>query len=140
MHPTLESYEKFIYSLPDQFTSVQYSTLVFIRLEPYTAVVRGEVFLEKDIRLRVQVLDFDEGFIQQYSYEVYQGEQKLHWYDSFPHPHVPELASTDPHHKHVPPDIKHHRIPTPDLSFDQPNLPFLIGEIEELLARETKDQ
>ena len=40
------------------------------------------------------------------------------------------LADTDPHHKHIPPDIKHHRIPAPDLSFSHPNLPFLIEEIE----------
>jgi hypothetical protein len=38
-------------------------------------------------------------------------------------------ASTDPHHKHVPPDIKRHRIPAPGLSFEQPNLPFLIAEV-----------
>jgi hypothetical protein len=48
----------------------------------------------------------------------------------FEHPHIPELASTDPHHKHVRPDIKHHRIPAPDLSFTHPNLPFLIEEVE----------
>ncbi len=35
-----------------------------------------------------------------------------------------------PHHKHVPPDIKHHHIPAPGLSFTRPNLPFLIEEIE----------
>lgn len=39
------------------------------------------------------------------------------------------LASTHPHHKHIPPDIKHHRIPAPNLSFTIPNLPFLIEEI-----------
>ncbi len=37
---------------------------------------------------------------------------------------------THPHHKHILPDIKHHRIPAPDLSFTRPNLPFLIQEIE----------
>jgi hypothetical protein len=26
--------------------------------------------------------------------------------------------------------MKHDRIPAPDLSFNRPNLPFLIGEIE----------
>lgn len=41
-------------------------------------------------------------------------------------------ASTDPHHKHVPPDIKHNRVPAPGLGFDAPNLPFLITEIESL--------
>ena len=41
--------------------------------------------------------------------------------------------STLPHHKHVPPDLKHHRVPAPHLSFDHPNLPFLIKEIEQTL-------
>jgi hypothetical protein len=41
------------------------------------------------------------------------------------------LAAADPHHKHVPPDIKHHRIPAPHLSFMRPNLPVLIEEIEQ---------
>ncbi len=39
--------------------------------------------------------------------------------------------------KHIPPDIKHHRIPAPELSFTQPNLPFLIREIEGLLTDST---
>lgn len=46
------------------------------------------------------------------------------------------LVSTLPHHKHIPPNIKHHRIPAPQLSFTRPNLPFLIADIErELLDR-----
>jgi len=40
------------------------------------------------------------------------------------------LAATHPHHKHIPPDIKHHRIPAPGLSFTRPNLPVLIAEIK----------
>ena len=55
--------------------------------------------------------------------------KRLYWYDSQPHPHTPELQNTHPHHKHIPPDIKHNRIPAPGLSFTQPNLPFLIEEI-----------
>lgn len=50
-------------------------------------------------------------------------------YGPLPHPHIPEMASTHPHHKHVPPDIKHHRLPAPHLSLAQPNLPFLIQEV-----------
>ena len=38
--------------------------------------------------------------------------------------------SAHPHHKHVRPDIKHHRVPAPGLSFQAPNLPFLIREVE----------
>jgi len=56
------------------------------------------------------------------------------WYDPQPHPNDPTLASTAPHHKHVPPDIKHHRIPAPGLSFGSPNLPLLIEEIERAAA------
>ena len=50
-------------------------------------------------------------------------------WDNAPHH---ESAITFPHHKHVPPDIKRHRIPAPDLSFTPPNLPKLIYEIENL--------
>jgi hypothetical protein len=67
---------------------------------------------------------------------VYQGEERLYWYDDFPHPHDSALASTFPHHKHVPPDIKRNRTPAPALSFTSPNLLFLIREIEELMGQE----
>lgn len=51
-------------------------------------------------------LDFDEGIITAYGYEVYRGDEKLYWHDDFPHPNDATLASTYPHHKHIPPDIK----------------------------------
>lgn len=44
-------------------------------------------------------------------------------------PADPLLASTFPHHKHVHPDIKHHRVPAPGIGFTLTNLPFLIEEI-----------
>ena len=50
--------------------------------------------------------------------------------DPMPHPHVPEPQSTHPHHKHTSPDIKHHRLPAPMISFEQPNLPHLLAEVE----------
>ncbi len=34
--------------------------------------------------------------------------------------------------------MKHNRIPVPDLSFNCPNLPFLIGEIERLFGEVKK--
>jgi Family of unknown function (DUF6516) len=138
MPPTLEEYEAFIYSLPTRYPLIQHAVLSFIRLGPLTAMVRAELFFACEVVLRVrQTLDFAEGFIQSYSYEVYQGEEKRYWYDSWPHPHIAELAATDPHHKHVPPDLKHHRIPAPDLSFARPNLPFLIAEIAQTLSSES---
>jgi Family of unknown function (DUF6516) len=77
--------------------------------------------------------DFAAGLITSYSYEVYRGDERLYWYDDFPHPEDLTLAATFPHHKHVPPDIKHHRIPAPDISFTHPNLPGLLREIEALI-------
>ena len=134
MSPTQEEYEAFIYALPARYPAIRHALLSFIRLGPLTAMVRAEIFFSHDVVLRVrQTLDFAEGFIQSYSYEVYRGEDKLYWYDSWPHPHILELASTDPHHKHIPPDLKHSRIPAPGFSFDRPNLPFVIQEIEQSL-------
>jgi hypothetical protein len=75
-----------------------------------------------------------------------QGE-RLYWYDPQPHPNDPSLASTFPHHKHVPPDpstgsgqsIKRHRIPAPGIAFDHPNLPVLIEELERALLSARAD-
>jgi len=80
-------------------------------------------------------LSFDQGsvVIEDYGYEVWHKGDKIAWYDAQPHPGDLALASTHPHHKHIPPEIKHHRIPASNMSFTQPNLPVLIREIEELL-------
>lgn len=78
--------------------------------------------------------------IDSYGYEVWNDSEKLYWYDSQPHPHIPSLATTDPHHKHVPPDIKRNRIPAPNLTFTEPNLPFLIEEIEAFLPSKSFTQ
>ena len=82
-------------------------------------------------------LDFDDRLITAYGYEVYQGQEKLYWYDDFPHPNDPTLASTHPYHKHVPPNIKRNRIPAPGLSFSEPNLLQIIMEIEGIIRRIT---
>jgi hypothetical protein len=66
---------------------------------------------------------------------VRQGESPIYWYDPQPHPADVTLTLNHPHHKHIHPDIKHHRIPAPELSFDQPNLPFLVEEIVENLLK-----
>jgi hypothetical protein len=133
---TLEDYELFLYTLTERFLSVLSSTVVLIRRGATLARVTGELYFEQNIRLVVRerilyhrlplVLDW-------YGYEVWQGEEKLYWYDSQPHPNAPDLASTHPHHKHIPPDIKHNRIPAPNMSFTRSNLPTLIQEIEELI-------
>jgi hypothetical protein len=131
---SLRKYEDFMYDLPNLFPTIVYSTLVAARLSAKQARVNGEVVFADSYRLVVnERIDIADNFlrIRHYGYEVWHGENKLYWYDSQAHPNNPDLASTHPHHKHVPPDIKHNRIPAPGLSFTQPNLPFLIREIEQ---------
>lgn len=135
---SLSDYEAFIYGLPQQFPSIVYSTLLVVRRGAAIALVRGEVIFSGGVRLVMsERLMLADGVIHivSYGYEVWRGAEKLYWYDSQPHPDNAALGSTHPHHKHVPPDIRHHRLPAPGLSFRSPNLPFLIAEIErELLA------
>jgi hypothetical protein len=133
-----EDYELFLYTLTEQFPLVCSSTVIFIRRGATLARVAGEVYFERDIRLVVRERILYHRLpivIDWYGYEVWQGEEKLYWYDSQPHPDDPKLASTHPHHKHIPPDIKHNRIPAPKMSFTSPNLPGLIQEIEELIKK-----
>lgn len=133
---TPEDYELFIYSLTEQFPIVQRSTVCFIRLGTTLARVTGELYFEKKIRLvvRERILYHRlPAVIDEYGYEVWRGEEKLYWYDPQPHPDIPALQSSHPHHKHISPDMKYNRIPAPEMSFTRPNLPSLIREIEEML-------
>jgi hypothetical protein len=133
---SLLDYENFIYTLQYQHSSIERSTLVLARRGQGVATLTGELLLVGGYRLVVyEILTWDMGpvVIQRYSYEVWEGSKKLYWYDPQPHPDEPELQSTHPHHKHVPPHIKHHRIPAPEMSFSRPNIPALIREIEGLL-------
>lgn len=132
---TLEDYELFIYALQDQYPGIRWSTLTVIRQASDVATVEGTLYFDGGIRLQVlEVVRFDviPPRLTRYGYEVWRESVKLYWYDPQSHPNDPTLASTQPHHKHIPPDIKHHRIPAPELSFTEPNLPFLIREIETL--------
>jgi len=129
---SLSDYSYFVTDLLDR-PNVKSTTVAVWSDSPYTGVTEGEVFFTNGLRLRIrEEVDFDAGIIISYGYEVYRGEDRLFWYDDFPHSNDPALASTMPHHKHIPPDIKHNRIPAPKMSFDRPNLPMLIQEIEEL--------
>lgn len=129
-------YELFVYTLTEQFPTIQRSTLVLVRRGATLARVTGELHFAHEVRLTVRERVLYHRLplvIDWYGYEVWRGQEKLYWYDSQPHPHEPSLQGTHPHHKHVPPDIKHHRIPAPNMSFTQPNLPALIEEVETLL-------
>ena len=151
------AYEQFLYALPTRYPVIQRSTLIYIPSDPFFGHVKGLLLFDTQLVLCVlEHLSFlGHGEIEGYGYEVsrsqmtqdelvqfsasaycgtvYGDKEKLYWYDSFAHTHIPALASTHPHHKHIPPDIKHNRVPAPDLSFTRPNLPFLIAEVENLL-------
>lgn len=151
-------YKAFIYGLPDRYASIERSLLVYIPRGALVGRVVGMILFAGDVVLCVrEFLNFDLGVIEGYGYEVsrshmppdhlppaeeycrasYPEKDELYWYDSFPHPGDVTLASTDPHHKHVPPDIKNHRIPAPDLTFTATNLPFLIEEIEQTVLADS---
>ena len=129
---SLRDYELFVYAIQDRFPAIARSTLIVQRRGRLNAELSGELLLRNGRRLVVyERITWDGGplAIVGYSYEAWEGNQKLYWYDSQPHPSVPQLASTHPHHKHVPPDIKHNRVPAAELSMTAPNLPFLLQEI-----------
>jgi len=132
---SLDEYSRFVAELFGRST-MKRSTVTVWSVSKYTGIAEGVVFLPDDYRLRMrEEIDFDEGVITSYGYEVYRGDDRLYWYDDFPHPNDPTLASTHPHHKHIPPNIKHNRKPAPTMSFSRPNLPELLREIEEMINR-----
>ena len=132
--PSRAEYEIFVYSLPGDYAEqIHQSTLKLYSVSALVAIVEGEVFFHNGLRLRVmEVIDFKASQIRKYSYEVWRGEEKICWYDPQPHPENPDLASTFPHHRHEPPEIKHNRRPAPGISFNAPNLPTLIRDCVEL--------
>jgi hypothetical protein len=133
-----EDYEYYLYSLIEQFPIIRTSTVTFIRVGASMARVSGELYFDYQVHLMVReriVFDRLPILIDSYGYEVWKGAEKLYWYDSQPHPNEPSLQSTHPHHKHIEPDIKHNRLPAYGMSFSNPNLPFLIKEIQDDLLQ-----
>lgn len=129
---SLSEYSRFVAELLANPHIVR-STVTLWSDSPYTGIAEGEVSFSNGIRLRMrEEIDFSVALITSYGYEVYRGDERLYWYDDFPHPEDPTLASTFPHHKHVPPDIRRNRVPAPGLSFEAPNLPMILWEIQGL--------
>ncbi|MBS3932979.1 MAG: hypothetical protein KGZ35_01335 [Truepera sp.] len=136
---SLTAYSQFVAELLAR-PLVERSTVSVWSASQYSGIAEGDVWFRHGFRLRIrEEIDFDGGLITAYGYEVYQGQEKIYWYDDFPHPQDPTLASTHPHHKHVPPNIKRNRIPAPGLSFEHPNLRQIIAEVEELVSQAEED-
>ncbi len=131
---SFREYEEYVYALQQQFPAIKSSTLIVIRKGKRVATLQGELLFEQGYRIVSKErlsCDFDSVIIESYGYEIWCGNEKEAWYDSQPHPDEPSLISSHPHHKHVPPDMKHNRIPAPQMNFTRPNLPELIQEVEE---------
>jgi len=135
---TPKDYELFLYTLSEHFPSIRHSTMTFVRKGASLARVAGELIFEHGIRLVIReriLYDRLPAVIDWYGYEVWCKDEKLYWYDSQPHPDDLTLRKTHPHHKHIPPDMKHNRILAPEMSFIQPNIPLLVRELEVLLEK-----
>ena len=131
--PSQAQYEQLIYALPQNHACVVSSSLRLYTTSRGTALVRGSIHFESGLELRVtEILDFVTGRISDYSYTVFRGTERIRWYDPQPHPEQRELESTFPHHYHMPPDIKHNRLPAAGISFAEPNLPKLVEELAHL--------
>jgi hypothetical protein len=134
MLTSYDEYAAFLATLQERFGSIQNIKFNAYRTSATRASSSGTIILPKEITLKFnEMINFAKKKLVDYGYVVHHAGEKLYYYDSQPHPDVPSLASTHPHHKHIPPDLKHHRIPAPGLSFDRSNLEFLIREIETTL-------
>ena len=132
---SVANYSQFLATVLDR-SHVTHYTITVWPVSAYTGIAEGEILFLGGFRLRIrEEVDFDEQLITAYGYEAYQETKKLYWYDDFPHPNTPSLASTHPHHKHIHPNIKHNRIPAPGLSFTNSNLPQIIEEQEVLIVQ-----
>lgn len=123
-------YSSFLFSLEYQFPEITNSQIKFYSIEPDLFFAKGTIEFNFEIRLTFhEAINFSKKRMVRYAYEVYQKNQLLYFYDPQEHPDDFNLASSFPHHKHIHPNIKRNRHPAPDLSFDRPNLHFLIREI-----------
>lgn len=132
--PTRPEYEILLYRVTTDYPEIVSSTLHLFSTSALTAIVRGDLFIQNGLRIRiVEVLDFKQRRITSYSYTVFHGETRIRWYDPQPHPENPALQSTFPHHYHTEPDIKHNRLPATGISFTAPNLAQLISDCSQLM-------
>jgi hypothetical protein len=135
---TIEDYELFSYTLTERYPALQRSTVALARRGSTLARVAGELFFAHNIRLVIRerlLYRRSPVVIDSYGYEVWRGSEKVYWYDSQPHLDDTTLQDTQPHHKHIPPNIKQNRIPAPEMSFARPNIPVLVQEIEAMIHR-----
>lgn len=127
----IASYSAFVYALTERHPFATGSTLTLAPIGATLAKLEGRVECQAGIHLEVwELIDFSARRIRSYSYEVYRGAEKLCWYDPWEHPEIPALASTFPHHKHLPPNLRDNRLPASGISFESPNLDLVVEDVQ----------
>ncbi len=137
---SLRDYEEYVYTLQQKYLSIKASSLVVVRRGKLVARLQGELIFAQGYRVTISERlsqEIQGVVIEAYGYELWHKADKISWYDSQPHPNEASLASSQPHHKHIPPNIKQNRVPASQMSFERPNLPELIQEIEGLISQES---
>jgi hypothetical protein len=123
------SYSAFVYALAERHSFVISSTLTLAPIGATLARLEGVIQCQNRIHLEVwELIDFAARRIRTYSYEVYRGGEKICWYDSWEHSEIPSLASTFPHHRHILPNLRDHRVPAPGIRFESPNLDIILED------------
>jgi hypothetical protein len=126
----IAGYSAFVYALRERYPFVILSTLTLAPIGATLAKLEGRIECQGQIHIEVwELVDFVSHRIRNYSYEVYHGGEKVCWYDAWEHPEIPALASTFPHHKHLPPDLRNNRVPAPGIQFDAPNLGVVLEDV-----------
>ena len=126
----IASYSAFVYALAQRHPFVTGSTLALAPIGATLAKLEGHIDCRDGIHVEGwELIDFAAKRIRTYSYEVYRGGEKVCWYDPWEHPEIPALEVTFPHHKHVPPNLRDHRVPAAGISFESPNLDVLLEDV-----------
>lgn len=126
----IASYSAWVYALAERHPFVIHSTLALAPVGATLAKLEGHIECQGGIQVEAwELVDFAARRIRTYSYEVYRHGEKVGWYDAWEHPEIPALASTFPHHKHVPPNLRDHRVAAPGIQFDAPNLDTVLEDV-----------
>jgi hypothetical protein len=126
----LATYSAYVYAVAERHPFVTGSTLTLAPIGATLAKLEGRIECGPEIQVEVwELVDFAAKRIRTYSYEVYRRNEQIGWYDAWEHPEVLSLAATFPHHKHVPPNLRDHRVPAPGISFESPNLDVVLKDV-----------
>jgi hypothetical protein len=126
----IAGYSAWVYALAERHPWVSHSTLVLAPIGATLARLEGRIAGSGGLQVEVwELIDFSTQRIRTYSYEVCRNGEKICWYDPWEHPEIPALASTFPHHKHIPPNLRDNRVPAPAIRFDAPNLDTVLEDV-----------